>query len=175
MKRSIPNPVAGTPAPEPPRRPDGTAFRYELITLTEGTRSYADGLDELVDALISGYSGFTAAEKKRARRQLAEGLRPRLQASLISRFGTAACDSAQRKVLFATEGPVKLAAWTGPVPLVLVSAWYAPEGQSPRPKGRVATPEHPAGIVWLETDSERALLDSLAAAGLVVLSERVNG
>jgi hypothetical protein len=115
MRVTIPNPVAAVAPPPPPRRSDGGLYRYELIALTEGLRTYADRLDELVGALIDGYEELKPAERKAARRQLAEGLRSKLQASLLAAVGSARCSAEQLQLLH-SRGPIKLARWTGPAP-----------------------------------------------------------
>ncbi len=62
--------------------------------------------------------------------------------------------------------------WEADVPLVLVDSYYDPVGPLARPEGRPrgGGPEG-SNLVWLRPGDEAELLESLADAGVVVISE----
>ncbi|GAA0245337.1 hypothetical protein [Cryptosporangium japonicum] len=153
-------------ASQPPRRPDGEFFRFELIDGGGRWRVYADDRTDLVADLIPGYDTLPDdAARRVARTGALLGAQILAQARLITDLGTDDCTEEQKALLLGTRDtpPVLDEEWTAPVPLVLISGLYEPYTALPRPDG---------DIIWLDSDTEDSYLRALRVTGMVVLAER---
>lgn len=167
MVTRIRNSAAGEPPPAPPAGPAGEPYRLEMIYAGGSWRGYANTADELISLLIDGYEDLPAAERAVARLRYAVDVHVPVQAALAAAGPMDACTPGQRQLLLSPRDvPPEPAVWDAPVPLVLVSVFYAPPG--PRPRPRSGTGE----IVWIDPVSDAALLKSLAAAGWLSLAAR---
>ncbi|TQS40620.1 gluconate 2-dehydrogenase subunit 3 family protein [Cryptosporangium phraense] len=148
----------------PPRRPDGERYRFELIDGGGRWRVYADERTDLVAELIPGYADLDEPARSDARRDGLVGAQILAQARLAA--DTSRCTPAQREVLLGSREtpPVLDEDWTAPVPLVLITGFYAPLGALPRPGG---------DVIWLDSETEESYLRALRLTGMVVLAERV--
>lgn len=155
----------GPDAPVPPRRPDGSMWRYEMVFDGGRRRSYADDLTVLTGELIGDYGDLAPAQRRAARAAHAHGVQAAVQARLIIAIGLAGCSSAGRLVLDDGWSPAPaIQAWAEPVPLVLVDSDYEPFTSTPRPIGR------DGHILWLDTTDDETYLTSLTVAGEVILA-----
>jgi hypothetical protein len=167
MPTRIPNSSQAGPAPAPPARPDGQPYRYEMIY--GAWRGYADTAGELAGLLIPGYDKLTDdTARLRARIHYAADVHVPLQASVAADGDLGACTAEQRAILLgARDKPPAVTEWQAPVPLVLVSSFYAPDGPLPRP-----APAPGSEIIWIEPQTSDSLLSSLHAAGWISLAGR---
>ncbi|GAA3090438.1 hypothetical protein GCM10020001_001930 [Nonomuraea salmonea] len=167
MNVIVRNVPAARQPPAAPRHADGRPYLYEMIHAAGALRGYADEPAELVAMLIPGY-GELGDDSGRAvaRIRLALDVQVRLQAELAAgRLGE--CGPEERAVLLGgRHEPPALAEWTAPVPLVLVTSFYLPEGTLPRPSG----PEELQ--IWLDPADDWTLLTSLHAAGVITVGGR---
>lgn len=153
-------------APQPPRRPDGGLYRFELIDGGGRWRVYADERTDLVADLIPGYAELPDEPARLvARTDALVGGQILAQARLITDTGIDGCTPEQQALLLGDRNtpPVLDGDWTAPVPLVLISGFYKPLGALPRPGG---------DIVWLDAGTEESYLRGLRVTGMVVLAER---
>ncbi|MET8867939.1 hypothetical protein ABZW11_33825 [Nonomuraea sp. NPDC004580] len=167
MSVIVRNVSAARQLPAAPRHPDGTPYRYEMIHAAGALRGYADEPAELVAMLIPGYGALgDDSERAVARIRLALDVQVRLQAELAAgRLGE--CGPEERAALLGgRHEPPTPAEWTAPVPLVLITSYYRPEGTLPRPSG----PEE--SQVWLDPADDWTLLTSLHAAGVITVGAR---
>lgn len=169
--------VRNTPdgvVPEVPRRSDGTLYRFELIFDAGRYRAYADTLTELCEQLIAGYDGLEGDVAQAAAR-IAYAVRAQvhLQAAMVAEAGLASCTGEERELLLGPRHvPPAPSRWEAEVPLVLVDTYYQPLGEIPRPHSHPRSGGVPgSNLVWLCPADEASLVGSLAAAGVVVVSE----
>lgn len=160
------------PAPsgvEAPRRPDGSLYRYEMLWAGDTQRAYADTAEALLNVLIPGYMDMT--EQSRWEHRLAYAARAQVlvQAMLNTTDAFATLPSDAERVLQGPrfEPPV-VATWPHPVPLVLISAYYAPATKVPAP---VSEQGMPPNVIWINTSDDQAFLDSLHDIGVITLHE----
>jgi hypothetical protein len=167
MVTRVRNSTAGEPPPPPAVGPDGQPCRLEMIYAGGSWRGYADTPAELMSLLIEGYEDLPPAEQTVARLRYAVDVHVPVQASLAAAGPMDACTPGEREVVLSPrDHPPEVPVWDAPVPLVLVSAFYAPAGPRLRPRaGR-------GEIVWIDPGSDGALLESLAAAGWIGLAVR---
>jgi len=169
MSTRIRNTTQGTAPPEPPARPDGQPYHYELVTA--GWRGYGDTFAELTGLLIDGYGELDAEEQLAARLRYAADVQAPLQAAVTAAGDLHACSPADRDVLLGPrDRPPAVAAWQAPVPLVLVSAFYQPDGTLPRPQASGG-----GQVLWIDPATDETLLVSLHQAGWVTVSARADG
>ena len=137
---TIPNPRAGSRVPTPPAREDGRPYPFEMIYADGSWRAYADTLEELLALLIEGYSDLDDEARLRERIRYAVDVSVPLQASAAAEGDVGSCTEEQRTVLSGTRDvPPAVTEWSAPVPLVLVTSYYAPDGPQPRPAKPAAT------------------------------------
>jgi hypothetical protein len=151
----------------PPRRPDGTAYRFELIYDGAKHRAYADDLVELMGALIPGYESLDGPSRAVERLVAAVRAQVRLQAWLCAEGDLEACSAEEREILLGSRHqPPAVERWEALIPLVLVENYYEPQGGLPRPEG---VPQWGGGpdsnLIWIDASSEMALFLSLHLAG----------
>jgi hypothetical protein len=167
------NPREGV-APEIPQRPEGGLYRFELIFDNGGYRAYADTVTELCEQLIEGYSELDDDVMQAAARiQHAVRAQVLLQAAIVAEADLSSCSPEEQEVLFGSRHvPPVLEVWEADVALVLVDTYYEPLGRLPRPEGRPrgGGPEG-SNLIWIRPADEAELLESLADAGVVVVSE----
>jgi hypothetical protein len=166
MTQLIRNPQGDTPPPAP-TCPDGTPYRFEMIFDGGGWRAYADEPADLVAQLIPGYGDLDSpVARAEARIAYATSAQVALQANLNSERGLDGCDEQERLVLLGPrhQPPAPLV-WRAPVPLVLVTTFY-------RPQGALHTPatEPPGEIWWIDPGDDITLLTSLHRTGLITLA-----
>jgi hypothetical protein len=163
----IPNSTQADSPPSPPARADGQPYEYELIH--DGFRAYGDTFEELAGLLIDGYDDLgTGEERFEARLRYAADIQVPLQADFAASGNLAACSEDEHAVLLgARDRPPEVAAWQAPVPLVLVSAFYAPAGELPRPQAAAGSE-----IIWIDPRTAESLLRSLHAVGWIIMSAR---
>ncbi|MEV0203062.1 hypothetical protein [Nonomuraea sp. NPDC050691] len=154
--------VADRP-PLAPAKGDGSLYRYEMIFAGGSLRAYADDPAELVAAFHPGYDTLETPEQRHeARLRAALDAQVRIQAELAADDPLEACSPEERAVLLGGRHvPPAPEEWTAPVPLVLVTSFYEPEGSLPRPRG----PEELQ--VWLDPTDDWTLLSTLHAAGAI--------
>ena len=153
---TIPNPRAGSRVPTPPAREDGRPYPFEMIYADGSWRAYADTLEELLALLIEGYSDLDDEARLRERIRYAVDVSVPLQASAAAEGDVGSCTEEQRTVLLGTRDvPPAVTEWSAPVPLVLVTSYYAPDGPQPRPA------EAGGDITWLDPLTDESLLTSL--------------
>jgi|GEM_PF-872851 len=173
-----------SPPPEPPRAADDQPFRYELTYDGDYRRAYAATLTELCGALIEGYDPAEIGQRLQAEGVPAEQLEDlvtgeldelrivqavavqvRLQADLNAR---APLDDFTQDQLAVLRGDrvtqPAIDSWDAPVPLVLSTHDYQPQGDLPKPDGN---------IIWLDPRDEATFIESLDASGVVRLAEHV--
>src|SRR5258705_158274 len=119
--------------PTPPRRLDGTLYRYELIDPEDRWRAYADEPADLVAELIPGYAEAGEADRAAARVSIAERLRATFQAELLADADEDELTEERRLAFNGAVDPAAITEGTGNTPLVLVEGAYAPAGTLPRP------------------------------------------
>jgi hypothetical protein len=169
MSARIPNSTRGDAPPEPPARPDGHPYQYELVT--DAWRGYADTFSELAGLLIDGYADLAAEDQPAARLRYAADVQAPLQAVVTVAGDLAACSAADREVLLGPrDKPPSVRSWQAPVPLVLVSAFYEPDGTLPRPRAAAG-----GQILWIDPATDQTLLVSLHEAGWITVSARAAG
>ncbi|SEM72448.1 hypothetical protein [Streptacidiphilus jiangxiensis] len=162
----IRNASSAAEPPAPPQKDDQSFYLFEMIHDGGSWRAYADTPDELLDAIIPEYTGLTSPrERAAARIRLALRLQVQLQALLDTAPELAQCTDEQRAVLLSSrENPPTVQVWDAPVPLVLVSTFYRPEGRLPRPTGPTEA------LIWIDPGDAWSLLLSLHNAGVVALN-----
>lgn len=155
--------------PAPPAAPGGQSFPYEMIYGGGSRRGYADSPGELVTLLIGGYAELADDQARlRARIQYAVDVSVPLQADAAAGGDLGDCTGRQRAVLLAPRDvPPSVTEWAAPVPLVLVTSFYAPVGALPRPVLAGA-----GTITWIDPQTEESLLTSLYEAGWINLAAR---
>jgi hypothetical protein len=152
---------------DPPTRPDGGLYHYELIYDGGKWRGYADTADELLEALIPGYPDLDSDARAAARLAHAVRTQVALQAQIVAATGLAGCADTETAVLLAArDTPPAPETWAAPVPLVLVTTFYTPTGELPAPAAA-----DPAGLIWIDPTSAETLLRSLHRAGAVQLHQ----
>ena len=173
----IPNRVeANGRPPVPPRRADGTNYRYEMIFDGGNFRGYADTAHELVTYLIPGYDALPDRDARtRARIRFALDLAVRLQGVIMVDMedDLLQLTPAERDLLGRSRAtPPAIGQWTASVPLVLLTTDYMPFTSTPRPRG-VAGPDgrQDANILWIDPTDEGTLLNSLADVGAIQFGE----
>lgn len=167
MSARIPNSTQAAAPPDPPVRDDGQPYELELIH--DGWRGYGDSFEELAGLLIDGYDQLGIDEDRLAARlRYAADVQVPVQADFTASGSLDACAQMERTVLLgARDRPPQLTWWQAPVPLVLVSSFYAPAGQLPRPQATGV-----GEIIWIDPQTPESLLRSLHAAGWVTVSAR---
>ncbi|MDR7274275.1 hypothetical protein [Catenuloplanes atrovinosus] len=143
-------------------------YRYQMVYEQGRKRVMSDDPAELLDHLIPGYLDLPEELHPALRLSHAEESVHRLQQRINVAFGLDESDP-ERWRLLTTERtrPPAIEAWSGPVPLVLVAAHYAPHTELPRPR------EEDGRIVWLDTEDDDSYLRSVALAGDIFLAMRV--
>lgn len=153
----IANPRGRTRPPAPPAAQDGEPYPYEMIYADGSWRGYADRPGELLALLIDGYADLDDDDARlRERIRYAVDVSVPLQAEAAAEGDVGACTAEQRAILLGTRDVLPaVTEWSAPVPLVLVSSFYAPDGPQLRPE--------PAGgdITWLDPATDESLLTSL--------------
>ena len=170
------------PPPVPPVSDTGDPYRYELTYSGDYYRAYADSLTELCSALIEGYDPAGIAEQLRRQdvtpgrlEQLvtatldelrivhAVSVQVRLQADINTGFDLDDVPAEQVRVLRGDRvTQPAISQWDSPVPLVLSTHDYQPDGDLAVPDGN---------IIWLDPRDEAAMLTTFQTAGLVRLAE----
>lgn len=162
-----------------PTRPDGTFYRYEMVTDGGWSRYYDDDSAALVGFLISGYAALTdPTDRLAARIQHAVDLQVRLQARLNVFFADYPRTDEEQRILTAPRStPPRVEDWTSDIPLVLVDAFYSPHGQLPLPDApQPLLDDAPPTIWWLRpAGSDLDYLRSLHAASLIDLNINIDG
>ena len=156
-----------------PRRADGSLYRFEMIFGGFAARVYADSITELCEHLIAGYAELDEdVAQAAARIQCAVRAQVHLQADIAAHYGTEGCTRAERELLLGSRHePPTVGEWQPEVPLVLVDVYYEPLGPLPQPTGRPrGGGAEGSNLIWLRPGDEAELLESLAEAGLIVVS-----
>ncbi|MEU5421444.1 hypothetical protein [Streptomyces sp. NPDC020667] len=164
------NASAAAEPPAAPKKDDESLYRFEMLYEGATWRAWADTPSELLEALIPEYPTLeTPRDRAAARIRLALRLQVRMQASLAMAPELEECTAEQRAVLLGSrETPPTVRQWDAPVPLVLVSTFYRPEGRLPRPEG----PE--GALVWIDPGDDWSLLLSLHQAGVIQVNVRTD-
>jgi hypothetical protein len=168
MASRIRNTSAGDTAPAAPGRPDGQPYDLEMIYEGGQWRGYADTTAELTSLLITGYGQLADPDARlTARIRYAADTHVPIQAGFAAGGDLDACTPGQLAALLgARDTPPAPASWDAPVPLVLVTSFYAPAGPLPRPAAGKGE------IVWIDPESDDSLLSSLHEAEWITLSRR---
>ncbi|OPC76655.1 hypothetical protein B4N89_45020 [Embleya scabrispora] len=159
------NSHGGMSPPTPPRKGDGSHYRFELVHEQGLLRTYGDDGVDLVAGVIHPFlRGSGPRAEAAARIRVAVRTQVVLQASLAMGIEMESCNAEQRSVLLGSRAyPPTVRMWDAPVPLVLVTSFYRPTGMLTTPRGN---------ILWLDPTTGESLLSSLLAANVVVLAER---
>jgi hypothetical protein len=170
MTVKIPNSTGGGPPPDPPARPDGQPYAYELVA--PAWRGYADTFTGLASLLIDGYGGLGGEDaRQEARLRYAADVQVPVQAALAQGADLGACSDTEKQALLgARDKPPAVGSWTSPVPLVLVTAFYQPAGDLAWPRA-----SGPGKVIWIDPSSDETLLVSLHEAGWVTVNARAEG
>lgn len=151
-----------------PTTPDGGLRTYELIYAGGTRRVYADTLDAFMDLLLPGYDTWTEQQRWEQRLHLA------IRAQVVAQAEANAADTFRlvppdmQAVLQGTRHePPSPVSWSQPVPLVLVTSFYAPAGKIPRP---VREQGMEPNLIWIDPSDETSLLESLHDAGYLTLN-----
>jgi hypothetical protein len=153
-----------------PANPGGSPYRHEMICGT--WRGYSDTTEGLTALLIAGYDELPEGTTRlRARIGYATDAHVPIQATIAAAGNLQACSSEQQAILLGTrDSPPTLTLWQAPVPLVLVSSFYAPGGLLPRP-----APAPGSEIIWINPHTSETLLESLHTAGWITLAAAGDG
>jgi len=159
--------------PEPPRKEDGSQFEFEMLADGGNSRVYADTSEELLGYLIPGYEALDEVEQLTSRILYANTAAVALQAYAVSEADVELTEE-ERAILEAPRDvPPQVVVWESEVPLVLVTTYYQPQGDLPRPTGRaLGIGEEGANLIWLDPIGETELIFSLAQAGWINLNVR---
>jgi hypothetical protein len=160
------SPTAAKPT-APPRKADGTRYRFELIDPDGRWRAYSDGAEPLLAELVSGYATAEPERRRQVRQDLAVQAQVLSQAGLLLRLGTDGLTAEEQAILGGhRETQPQVDIWSAAVPLLLVEDFYQPSGVLPRPRT-----EGPGEIIWIDARDEEGLLRSLHRLGWLVLAE----
>jgi hypothetical protein len=130
-------------------------------------RGYANAEADLVGLLIDDYQGLDSDRRAEARVRYAFDVHVPLQADLAEPAALGMCTPEQRAVILGPrDTPPAVDDWDAPVPLVLVTTFYAPDGARPRPRGDAES------VIWIDPGTDETLLASLAAAGWLTVARR---
>lgn len=150
--------------PAPPARPDGTPYQYELVTAA--WRGYDDTLAGLAGLLIDGYDDLDGDERLAARLRYAVDAQVRIQSAFAAECDLGALSAADREILLGPrDTPPAITEWRAPVPLVLVTSYYQPDGDLPRPRE-----EGDGEIAWIDPGDDESLLRTLHDTGWITLN-----
>lgn len=155
-----------------PTRPDGTYYRYEMVTDSGWARYYDDTPEALLTFIIPGYDTWSPEQQARARIQHAVDLQVRLQAQLNAFFHDTHRTENENVILFGPrhQQPT-VTEWSCAVPLVLVDAFYAPYTNTPAPTSPIQDVTVPPNLWWLRpAQSDLEYLRSLHEASLIDLN-----
>ena len=151
-------------------RPDGSNYRYEVISHTAERRIYADTMTAIVNELIEGYADVeTAGDADMLRLLDAVQLQVEMQAHLVLYGNRDALTPEQLAIATGHRNtPPEIDAWRHEdLPLVLVSTYYEPVGELPVPDSV------PGSIIWLDPTDEETFVYSLHEAGVIDLAMSV--
>jgi hypothetical protein len=155
----------GKVTPTAPTHDGDALYRYELIHNQGALRSYANTLPELLEALIPDYTRLDHDAQGAARLAYALTAQVALQAQWNVSYGLEGCSDEERAVLTGGRNvPPAPTNWTAPVPLVLITSFYAPVGALTQPVG--------ANLVWIDPTEPGSLLRSLEHAGALLLNTK---
>lgn len=171
-KEPNPSTLGEEPMPDMPPPPltvkdDGNPYRYEMLYAGLAQRAYADTTSELVSALIPGYLTLGDVDQWEARLQLATTAQVALQALYLV-DAPSRLPEWQREILDGPRHePPTVANWDCPVPLVLISSYYQPAGDIPKP---VREQGMPANVLWIDPSDDTTFLTSLHELGYIGLN-----
>lgn len=155
-----------------PTRPDGSLYRYEMVTDSGWNRYYDDTPTGLLNFLLPGYEHQTPQQQTQTRIRHAVDLQVRLQAQLNAFFHSTHRTDDEHAVLFGprhTQPAIN--EWSCAVPLVLVDAFYAPYTDLARPHSPIADVTVPPNLWWLRpAQSDLEYLRSLHETSLIDLN-----
>jgi len=141
-------------------------------------RVYGDTPEELLGYFIPGYQLLTSEVERTTERLLyAVTVQVALQALVLSgmEVGMGLTPTpAERAILEAPRDvPPQVAVWESEIPLVLISSYYQPAGDLPRPTGLLGEPgyDEPYNLIWLDPGGDMPFLLSLHRAGWLNLAE----
>jgi len=165
-------------APNATVKADGGQYRYEMMVDGDKRRVYGDTPEELLGYFIPGYQLLTdEVERTTARLLYAVTVQVALQALLQSGMEAGmglTPTPAERAILEAPRDvPPQVTEWESEIPLVLVSSYYQPNGDLPRPTGLLGEPgdDEPYNLIWLDPSGDMPFLLSLHRAGWLDLAE----
>lgn len=162
--------------PEQPVDENGAPFDFELIFGAGKYRAYSNDPHDFISVLIPRYDSIAEDDHQlRLTERILFAARAQtiLQADLLN-AATAeeieAIDPGEWEVLHSPRAtPPRVAAWTAPVPLVLLDIHYQPIGDFARPEEIVYDNGMPS-VLWLSPADEWSLLVSMHECGMVMLS-----
>lgn len=172
----VPNrPEADERLLEPPRRPDGSFYRFEMIADGGWSRFYDDNPAGLLDFLIPGYLELDEDARLQARIRHAVDLQVRLQARINTFYNDTRRTPDEHAVLTGPRHvPPLVDEWLSPIPLVLVDVFYSPFTEQPAPISDVGDVLLTPNLWWLRPGrSPMDYLLSLHEAGLIELHASV--
>jgi len=165
-------------APTARTKEGGGQYRYEMMVDGGKRRVYGDTPEELLGYFIPGYQLLTDEVERTTERLLyAVTVQVALQALVLSGMEVdqgLTPSLEERAVLEAPRDvPPQVTLWESEIPLVLVSTYYQPDGELPRPTGLLGEPgyDEPYNLIWLDPSGDMPFLVSLHQAGWLNLAE----
>lgn len=179
-------------APSPALRENGTNYPYRMFFDGNARIVDAEELSELIEQLIPGYLLMDEQEKKQARDALASsaafsvkvsilgGLTSEEESSLSEwEWEVLSSDDPLEKTYPLTSAEVvedlsdeeadaffeKF--WSSKIPLVLVQKDFYPFSSMVPPMSSLGDAKRVENIIWLDSDTEKELLDSLSRVGII--------
>ena len=157
-------------APPPPRKPNGAAYRYELITHDGDVRYYADDVIDLMPGVMNQDAERITLDDRIQHARFVQAITQNFVLRQAILDGVEVTD--HMRAVTSGDEPVG-DAWEETVPLVLVSVDFAPHTDVPRPFSIDGDVQEPSNIIWLYPETNESYLYSLADAGWVRLSRHV--
>jgi len=159
--------------PKSPQKEDGSQFEFEMLADGGNSRVYADTPEELLGYLIPGYEALDEVGHLTSRILYANTAAVALQAYAVSDADVELTEEERRTLEAPRDVPPQVAVWESEIPLVLVSTYYQPLGDLPRPIGRaLGIGEEGGNLIWLDPSGDIELIFSLAQAGWINLNVR---
>jgi hypothetical protein len=155
----------------PPTKEDGTGYGYCLYFNNDAEVAFADSPDELLDALIPGYSA-DVDNQDFLRIRLAQNAAAQTQAEILFGVDPSTVDETTWATLTSPRNVSQPRAdwWTSAIPLVVVETGYEPYTSVPRPASAIADGLADAPNLWfLRPGEEEDFLVSLHEVGYVRL------
>jgi hypothetical protein len=170
----MPNNMEGDGPVIPPLHENGQAFAYCMYFNGNVDVAFADTLNDLLDALIPGYTSLNGADQDFQRIRLSQSVAAQVQAEILASLEPNQVTAEEYAVLSAPRGISQPRAdwWTCPVPLVVVETGYEPFTAIPRPASGLSDGlSAPDNLWFIRPSEEEDFLISLHEVGYIRLME----